>query len=162
MEIPQMKTLNQYCSKGASLKTPLWNKFSRFYLKQQNKNVQEFFFNSLFLNETLFYEKKICENFNISTNNVDIAKVLLYREGIEDMSREIENHSSSMCGHRPISQKTYMSFVWACLNTVNELCLALCPALSFCAVGGFYTSFCFRPPIELHNKFDFLGGVLLG
>ncbi len=49
---------------------------------------------------------------------MDTSKVLLYTVVIEDMSREIENHSSSsMCGHRSISQNTYMSFVWACLNT---------------------------------------------
>ncbi len=100
------------------------NKISRFYLKKGNKNVQILFFskNSLFFIMKLgSMKKKNCENFNISTNNitnVDTSKVLLYTVVIEDMSREIENHSSSsMCGHRSISQNTYMSFVWACLNT---------------------------------------------
>lgn len=96
-------------------------------------------------------KRKIVKISTFCTNNltnVDTSKVLLYTGGIEDMSTEIENHSSSMCRHGPISQETYISFVWACLNTVNELCLAPCPALSFCAVSGLYTSFYLLPPVQ--------------
>ncbi len=102
---------------------------------------------------------------------MDTSKVLLCTGEIENHSSSMCRHryisqktymSFSMCRHRYISQKTYMSFVWACRSTVNDLCLALYvrPSLFvFLCRGWFLLKLLFLSPCtELRNKFDFFWG----